>query len=123
MKKSDTKYKLSPSSPTVHEHHGCTQARIHLVVRYPGWWHNRHRLPKRVFKTLSGCDGGEIKMIRPLTVAGAAQVRFDLDRQTLLLPVELRRVNHTASTNRADFSAQQLSQTLQCSIYVEIDPN
>lgn len=39
--------------------------------------------------------------IRPLTVAGAAQVRFGVGRLALLLPVELQRVNHTASTNIA----------------------
>ena len=38
------------------------------------------------------------KMIRPLTVAGAAQVRQSV-KGTLLLPVELRPVNHAASTN------------------------
>jgi hypothetical protein len=48
----------SPSSPTVHERQGCTQACNHLVGRYPGWWNNLPSLPKRVFKTLSGCDGG-----------------------------------------------------------------
>lgn len=37
--------------------------------------------------------------IRPLTVAGAAQVRLAVVSITLLLPVELRRVNHVASTN------------------------
>ncbi len=37
--------------------------------------------------------------IRPLTVAGAAQVRLGVERIPLLLPVELRHVNHTASTN------------------------
>ena len=37
--------------------------------------------------------------MRPLTVAGAAQVRWALLGPSLLLPVELRRVNHTASTN------------------------
>ena len=74
-------------------------AHLHLVGRYPGWWSNSHRLPKRVFKTLSGCDGSEIAGIRPLTVAGAAQVRLAGDSVSLLLPVELRCVNHTASTN------------------------
>ena len=38
-------------------------------------------------------------MTRPLTVAGAAQVRLAFDGVSLLLPVELRHVNHTASTN------------------------
>ena len=37
--------------------------------------------------------------IRPLTVAGAAQVGFALDARRFLLPVELRHANHTASTN------------------------
>jgi hypothetical protein len=37
--------------------------------------------------------------MRPLTVAGAAQVRLAGDSVSLLLPVELQRVNHTASTN------------------------
>ncbi len=39
-------------------------------------------------------------MIRPLTVAGAAQAGHALFGGTSLLPVELRHVNHTASTNR-----------------------
>jgi hypothetical protein len=38
-------------------------------------------------------------MIRPLTVAGAAQARRTMLGGTSLLPVELRHVNHTASTN------------------------
>ncbi len=37
--------------------------------------------------------------MRPLTVAGAAQVRKIWLDPSLLLPVELRHVNHTASTN------------------------
>ena len=60
MKTNDTKEKPSPSSPTVHERYGSTQACNHRVGRYPGWWNNLHRLPKRVFKTLSGCDGSGI---------------------------------------------------------------
>ncbi len=36
---------------------------------------------------------------RLLTVAGAAQVRSVRCGPSLLLPVELRHVNHTASTN------------------------
>ena len=32
----------------------------HLVGRYPGWWRDFHRLPKRLFKALSGCDGSGI---------------------------------------------------------------
>ena len=38
-------------------------------------------------------------MIRPLTVAGAAQARRAMAGAASLLPVELRYVNHTASTN------------------------
>jgi hypothetical protein len=37
--------------------------------------------------------------IRPLTVAGAAQVGFAFVARRALLPVELRHANHTASTN------------------------
>jgi hypothetical protein len=37
--------------------------------------------------------------IRPLTVAGAAQVGAALFVHCFLLPVELRHANHTASTN------------------------
>ena len=44
-------------------------------------------------------------MIRPLTVAGAAQVRQTLDEPTLLLPVEPPCVNHTASTNGSEFTS------------------
>ena len=47
-------------------------------------------------------------MIRPLTVAGAAQVRFAAVSLTLLLPVELRRVNHVASTNLVILSGTRL---------------
>ena len=38
-------------------------------------------------------------MIRPLTVAGAAQAGCAMFDASSLLPVELRHVNHTASTN------------------------
>jgi hypothetical protein len=42
---------------------------------------------------------------RPLTVAGAALVRKSASLAcTLQLPVELRRVNHTASTNSVNFT-------------------
>ena len=37
--------------------------------------------------------------VRPLTVAGAAQVRLADVTPSLLLPVELRYANHSASTN------------------------
>jgi hypothetical protein len=32
------------------------RAHTHPVGRYPGWWNKLHRLPKRVFKTLSDHD-------------------------------------------------------------------
>ena len=41
----------------------------------------------------------EFRGIRPLTVAGAAQVGNGPLPGSVLLPVELRHVNHTASTN------------------------
>jgi len=45
-------------------------------------------------------------MIRPLTVAGAAQAGCAVDDDgTFLLPVELRHVNHTASTNGTECTA------------------
>lgn len=59
------------------------------------------RLPMHLFKVLSGCvDKSKARRLVCLTVAGAAQVgccrAYD---STFLLPVELRCVNHTASTN------------------------
>ena len=48
---------LSPASPPVHERYERDildkNMHIHLVGRYPGWRNCSHRLPKRVFKTLS----------------------------------------------------------------------
>ena len=43
-----------------------------------------------------------------LTVAGAAQVGVAVASDTVLLPVELRHVNHTASTNGVDFIRNNL---------------
>jgi chromosome segregation ATPase len=43
------------------------------------------------------------RAIRPLTVAGAAQVGWGASRRGFLLPVELRHANHTAGTNGLDF--------------------
>ena len=74
---------------------------------------NLVRLPSRLFKATSGCvgqGGNTARCFVRLTVAGAAQA--DLGRTLgnlcqsrfgLLLPVELRRVNHTASTNKIHF--------------------
>ncbi len=47
-------------------------------------------------------------MIRPLTVAGAAQAGPTMFGGTSLLPVELRYVNHTASTNGVILRAFQV---------------
>ena len=77
---------------------------------------NLHRLPKRVFRTLSGRDGSGICKIRPLTVAGAAQVRLAGLSFTLLLPVELRRVNHVASTNIGILTSVGLMHALNAQI-------
>jgi hypothetical protein len=62
---------------------------------------NLCRLPRRLFKASSGLiDRSGAKGLVRLTVAGAAQVRWcRANDATLLLPVELQRVNHTASTN------------------------
>jgi hypothetical protein len=54
--------KPSPSSPTVLERHGCALARAATVlagIRAGGI--NLGRLPKRVFRTLSGKDQSGIK--------------------------------------------------------------
>jgi hypothetical protein len=62
---------------------------------------NLCRLPKRLFKALSGLSdrSGAQGLVR-LTVAGAAQVGcYRASGATFLLPVELRCVNHAASTN------------------------
>ncbi len=75
---------------------------------------------KRSVAVMEAKSGG----IRPLTVAGAAQVRwgcYQLD--TLLLPVELRRVNHTASTNARILRRTAKVKPLQWKAYVEPDPN
>jgi hypothetical protein len=67
---------------------------------------NLCRLPKRLFKAFSGlCDRSGAQGLVRLTVAGAAQVGCcRASDATLLLPVELRRVNHTASTNISNFN-------------------
>ena len=42
-------------------------------------------------------------------MAGAAQVRFAVASFTLLLPVELRRVNHTTSTNEKILARKRIA--------------
>ncbi len=59
----------------------------HLVGRYPGWWNNLHRLPKRMFKRSVAVMEAESREIRPLTVAGAAQVRFAVDGKPSCFPL------------------------------------
>lgn len=63
------------------------------------------RLPMRLFKALSGlCDRSGAQRLVRLTVAGAAQVGCcRACDATLLLPVELRCVNHIASTNSVNY--------------------
>ena len=58
-----------------------------------------------------------IRAPRLLTVAGAAQVRSVRCGLSLLLPVELRHANHTASTNAGNCKPGLLSATLQSITY------
>ena len=106
----NTQQKPSPPSPTVLGRSAVRQAHVHLVGRYPGL----RKQPLSAFPV--ACSRRPVAMwdrAKPreqfvrLTVAGAAQA--DLGRTLgnlyqsrfgLLLPVELRRVNHTASTNK-----------------------
>ena len=103
----------SPPSPTVLGRSAVRQAHVHLVGRYPGL----RKQPLSAFPV--ACSRRPVAMwdrAKPreqfvrLTVAGAAQA--DLGRTLgtlcqsrfgLLLPVELRHVNHTASTNKNHF--------------------
>ena len=61
-------------------------------------------------------------MIRPLTVAGAAQAGPTMFDRTSLLPVELRYVNHTASTNSAGFYGALDAQPYNRRLYDLIAP-
>ena len=80
--------------------------RITLLAGIRADGDNLCRLPSRLFKATSGCvDRSEAQGLVRLTVAGAAQVENGLARSRLvLIPVELRRVNHTTSTNIHHFS-------------------
>jgi hypothetical protein len=105
---------LSPASPPGLERYGQAPWRVSTLlagIRAGGG--NLHRLPKRVFKAFSDCDESSVKATRPLTVAGAAQVKDRRVRHPLLLPVELRHANHTASTNTAHFTQGMLAPPLQ----------
>jgi hypothetical protein len=44
----------APASPPGHKRFESTRTQAHLVGRYPGWRRCFHRLPKRLFKALSG---------------------------------------------------------------------
>ncbi len=74
---------------------------------------NLCRLPKHLFKALSGwSDRSGARGLVRLTVAGAAQVGCcRASDATFLLPVELRRVNHAASTNKSHCKRALLSKT------------
>ncbi len=84
---------------------------------------NLHRLPKRLFKALSGCDESGILRCVHLPLRGQRRLGLPRIGLSLLLPVELRRVNHTASTNGPDSTPHALAQTLQWQAYVETKPN
>jgi hypothetical protein len=102
----------SPPSPTVHGRYEVTNKRdFTLLAGIRAGENNPVRLPSCLFKATSGCvgqDGNTRRHFVRLTVAGAAQAgskpsyvqkRCTKKAEKLLLPVELRYVNHTASTN------------------------
>ena len=109
----NTQQKPSPPSPTVLGRSAVRQAHVHLVGRYPGL----RKQPLSAFPV--ACSRRPVAMwdrAKPreqfvrLTVAGAAQADLGRTHGTLcqsrfglLLPVELRHVNHTASTNKNHF--------------------
>jgi hypothetical protein len=109
----DTSQVPSPPSPTVHGRYEATNKRgFTLLAGIRASENNPVRLPSCLFKATSGCvgqDGNTRRYFVRLTVAGAAQAgdrpmpctkKMYLCGPKLLLPVELRHVNHTASTNR-----------------------
>ena len=69
-------------------------------------------LPRRLFEAPSGC----VMRVEPYDSSadrcGGSAGLIGIE-PTLLLPVELRHVNHAASTNGEDFKGPYLSQTLQ----------
>ena len=74
-------------------------ARLCLVGRYPGWWNNRYRLPKRVYIAPSDLDTSGASRLVHLPLRGQRRLGQAVVSRDLLLPVELQHVNHTASTN------------------------
>ena len=102
----------SPPSPTVHGRYEDTNERgFTLLAGIRASENNPVRLPSCLFKATSGYvgqDGNTQGHFVRLTVAGAAQAGLRLSHvqkrctwsaKKLLLPVELRYANHTASTN------------------------
>ena len=102
----------SPPSPTVHGRYEDTNERgFTLLAGIRASENNPVRLPSCLFKATSGYvgqDGNTQGHFVRLTVAGAAQAglwpshvqkRCTWSAIKLLLPVELRYANHTASTN------------------------
>jgi hypothetical protein len=102
---------LSLSSPTVLEHHSCTQACNHLVGRYPGWWMQPPSPSQASVKHSVAVMEAESWRFVHLPLRGQRRLGGLLSAWTLLLPVELRRVNHVASTNglilTTDFALQR----------------
>ena len=80
-------------------------AHHHRVGRYPGWRRALQSLPRRLFKAPSGCVmESESKDSAADRCGGSAgwAVAVTGTASAFLLPVELRPVNHAASTNGAD---------------------
>jgi len=102
---------LSPSSPTVLEHHSCAQACNHLVGRYPGWWMRPPSPSQASSKHSVAVMEAESWRFVHLPLRGQRRLGGLLSAFALLLPVELRRVNHVASTNglilTTDFALQR----------------
>lgn len=90
---------------------------LRLVGRYPGWWSDSPCLPRRLFKTPSGREGSWIRKDPSTYRCGGSSgwgVAGDPARP-FLIPVELRRVNHVASTNAADSIAGSASHATRAS--------
>jgi len=78
----------------------CTRRR--LVGRYPGWRKDPWRLP-RAEGLQWRCAGAEAGWLRPLTVAGAAQVgRATVRSGNLCFPFNCAGVNTGTGTNGRD---------------------
>jgi hypothetical protein len=89
-----------PSSPTVHGRYDCAHMRSYFVGRYPGWWNNVDAFPSACSKRSVAVIDAEHEGSSTYRCGGSAGW-LCCEQRILLLPVELRRVNHTASTNTA----------------------